>query len=106
MACAQWKWHTLFCRKSTKTWALFEFMLFKKYIYPVWYAVSDYVTTALAWAIFYIIRKLLLHEYITVSGVFTDEKFWLGVFLIPIGWLSLYTLTGSYLAIYKKSRLE
>lgn len=80
-------------------------MLFKKYIHPVWYAVSDFVTTALAWATFYIIRKLLLHEPVATATILHNQKFWLGVFLIPLGWLCLYTATGSYLAIYKKSRL-
>jgi exopolysaccharide biosynthesis polyprenyl glycosylphosphotransferase len=46
-----------------------------------------------------------LHEPITATTVWSDENFWLGVFLIPLGWLSLYTVTGSYLHIYKKSRL-
>ncbi|MFN2439060.1 MAG: sugar transferase, partial [Chitinophagaceae bacterium] len=34
-----------------------------------------------------------------------DHKFWLGIFLIPLGWLILFTLVGSYNSIYKKSRL-
>jgi polysaccharide biosynthesis protein PslA len=80
-------------------------MVFKKYIHPVWYALSDYVTTALAWGLFYIFRKWLLREAVTTTTLWTDEKLWLGVFLIPLGWLSLYTITGSYLFIYKKSRL-
>src|SRR5215218_308370 len=80
-------------------------MLFKKYIHPVWYAVSDFATTALSWAMFYIIRKWLLHEEISTAALLQNKTFWLGVLLIPFGWLSLYTITGSYLAIYKKSRL-
>lgn len=79
-------------------------MVFKKYIHPVWYAVSDYAMAAFAWTLFYIIRKWLLHENITTT-IFADANFWLGIFLIPLGWLSLYTITGSYLHIYKKSRL-
>jgi exopolysaccharide biosynthesis polyprenyl glycosylphosphotransferase len=61
--------------------------------------------TALAWALFYIIRNWLLHENVSTSILFTNENFWLGVLLIPLGWLSLYAVTGSYLSIYKKSRL-
>ncbi|HUQ96053.1 MAG TPA: hypothetical protein VM010_00205, partial [Chitinophagaceae bacterium] len=80
-------------------------MLFKKYIRPVWYALADYGTTALAWAFFYLIRKGLLHEEGTFGNVLGDDRFWLGVFLIPLGWLSLYAITGSYDHIYTKSRL-
>lgn len=81
-------------------------MLFKKHIHPAWYAASDYGTTALAWARFYIGRKHLLGEAFTASAVLSDPKFWLAVFLIPLGWLCLYAISGSYLSIYKKSRLS
>jgi len=75
-------------------------MALKKYIHPFWYAVSDYIASALAWAIFYFLRKQLLDQPLQ-----TDHKFWLGVFFIPIGWIVLYTLVSSYHSIYKRSRL-
>ncbi|MER3464139.1 MAG: sugar transferase [Chitinophagaceae bacterium] len=72
----------------------------KKYIPPFWYAVADYGTSLLAWGIFYFFRKNLLGQPFA-----TDYKFWIGVFCIPIGWLILFALVGSYHSIYKKSRL-
>src|SRR4029079_1092261 len=36
----------------------------------------------------------------------TDEHFWLGSFLIPVGWVLMFALIGSYNSIYKKSRLK
>src|SRR5947208_109509 len=75
-------------------------MLLKKNIRPSLYAFADYFTAALAWMLFYFFRKKLLGQ-----GYFVDNKFWLGVFFIPVGWLVLYALIGSYNAIYKKSRL-
>ena len=72
----------------------------KRYIYPSWYAFTDYITTSLAWGIFYFIRKLLLNEPNSINN-----KLWLGVLFIPVGWLLLYGLLGSYQSIYKKSRL-
>lgn len=75
-------------------------MAFKKYIHPYWYTIADYITAALAWMIFYLLRKLLLNQPLQ-----TDEKFWLGIFFIPLGWLLIYALVGSYNSIYKKSRL-
>ena len=75
-------------------------MKFKRHIHPVWYAVADYCATAIAWGVFYLVRKKLLGE-----AFFINYKFWLGIFFIPVGWLSLYALTGSYNSIYKKSRL-
>jgi exopolysaccharide biosynthesis polyprenyl glycosylphosphotransferase len=71
------------------------------------YAVMDYITAALAWGIFFFIRKLLLGEPLFENGyLLTDKKFWLGIFFIPVGWLIIYTLVGSYHSLYKKSRLN
>jgi FlaA1/EpsC-like NDP-sugar epimerase len=80
-------------------------MLFKKHIDPAWYAASDYLMTALAWGFFFVLRRRLLYEPIALEYILSDERFWLGLFLVPLGWLGLYALTGSYLSIYKKSRL-
>jgi hypothetical protein len=73
----------------------------KKYIPSFWYAVADYVAAAIAWALFYFIRKKILGEPFSI-----DYNFWLGTFFIPAGWLVLYSLIGSYHSIYKKSRLS
>lgn len=75
-------------------------MLIKKNIHPFWYACADYLTAAIAWMLFYFIRKKILGQ-----SMDTDHKFWLGVFIIPIGWVTLYALVGSYNSIYRKSRL-
>lgn len=69
-------------------------------ISPVWYAIADYLSGAVAWASFYFVRKQLLDEVNTI-----DYRFWLGVVTIPVGWLILFGLVGSYHSIYKKSRL-
>ncbi len=77
-----------------------------KQIPVAWYAVTDFITTSLAWASFFFIRKWLLKETITDIGqVILNSKFWLGILFIPLGWLALYTLVGSYRRLYKKSRL-
>jgi len=72
----------------------------KKYISSFWYAAGDYIMAVIAWSLFFFLRKNLLHEEHTVN-----QKFWLGIFLIPAAWLLLYGLTGSYNSLYKKSRL-
>jgi exopolysaccharide biosynthesis polyprenyl glycosylphosphotransferase len=75
-------------------------MALKKYISSYWYTIADYITAATAWMIFYFLRKLLLDQTMQ-----TDQKFWLGIFFIPLGWLLIYSLVGNYNSIYKKSRL-
>ena len=75
-------------------------MALKKYIHPAWYALTDYVTAAIGWGLFFFIRKKILGEPYEA-----DYKLWLGIIFIPFGWLILYALIGSYHSIYKKSRL-
>lgn len=76
-------------------------MAITKRIPPLIYALSDFLSTAIAWGLFYFLRKYLLREPYTA-----DEKFWAGILIIPLGWLLLYALIGSYNSIYKKSRLN
>jgi polysaccharide biosynthesis protein PslA len=75
-------------------------MLINKNIHPFWYALTDYITAALAWMLFFFTRKILLDQ-----EMMTDRNLFLGVLFIPVGWLILYGLTGSYNSVYKKSRL-
>ena len=72
----------------------------KKYIHAGWYAFSDLLSTSFAWGVFYFVRKKILLQEFTVN-----YKFWLGIIFIPIGWLILFGLIGSYNNVYKKSRL-
>jgi exopolysaccharide biosynthesis polyprenyl glycosylphosphotransferase len=72
-----------------------------------WYAVIDFITALLAWGIFFFLRKSMLQETIADDGKLqVDYKFWLGITLIPAGWLIFYTLVGTYHSLYKKSRLS
>ena len=75
-------------------------MALKKNIHPTWYAASDLFTAAVSWMLFYFLRKRILDQEIDV-----DHNFWMGVFLIPLAWVVLYALIGSYNSVYKKSRL-
>lgn len=78
-------------------------MVLKKYIPPFWYAVSDYVFSAITWVAFDYIRKTLLPENIPPVG---NWLILLEVLCIPLGWLVLYSLSGNYQSLYKKSRLK
>lgn len=77
-----------------------------KKISIAWYILTDLVTASLAWAAFFFVRKWLLKETISDAGELqVDEKFWFGITLIPVGWLILYSLLGTYHSLYRKSRL-
>ncbi len=74
-------------------------------IQPVWYVLADWLAALLAWGLFYFLRRVLLGE---ANGVFVqtlDNKFLLGILLVPLCWLVLYHLVGTYRNLYEKSRL-
>jgi len=53
----------------------------------------------------FVFRKMHLENQ-TINVVFSDYKFYIGVFLIAIAWVSLYGIYGLYNNILKKSRLK
>lgn len=70
------------------------------------YALLDWLSATIAWFIFYGIRKQLLNEPNTsIQNWMTDRRLWEGIILIPLCWLLIYLVTGSYHSLYKKSRL-
>ncbi len=72
------------------------------------YALLDWVAATLAWFLFYIFRKQSEDPlfYDKFRYMFDDPNFWQGIILIPIGWLLLYTMVGTYRKIYRKARLK
>ncbi len=72
------------------------------------YLVADYVAATLAWALFFLYRKIFIEP--TIFGVpvplTLDKKFYLGILFIPLFWVALYALIGAYRDIYRKSRLR
>jgi len=65
-----------------------------------WYAAGDLIAALAAWIIFYFVRKQIIGEAPLVGN-----KFYLGLIIYPLAWISLYHLGGSYKNIYHKSRL-
>ena len=77
-----------------------------KPIHIAWYVCSDFLMASLAWGIMYFLRKYFLGLTVSEDGELAiDDNFWLGITLVPSGWLILYTLVGSYRSLYKKSKL-
>jgi exopolysaccharide biosynthesis polyprenyl glycosylphosphotransferase len=73
----------------------------------LWYILSDYTAALLSAIIFHFSRRLLLSEPIYVGGhLLLTQRFWLGVSTMPVCWLILYALAGSYKSLYQKSRLN
>lgn len=69
------------------------------------YAFSDYVMAATAWALFFLFRKST--EGLPVSaGLLADENFYLGIILIPLAWVLFYSIFDGYKDLYRLSRLK
>jgi exopolysaccharide biosynthesis polyprenyl glycosylphosphotransferase len=71
-----------------------------------WYVVADWLSATLAWGLFYLCRRVLLGEASDIFNQPIDFTFYLGVILIPVCWIVLYHLSGSYKNLYSKSRLQ
>jgi exopolysaccharide biosynthesis polyprenyl glycosylphosphotransferase len=73
------------------------------------YVFFDFIAAAITWSLFFIYRKYAVDPQIfrhLTEQVFQDNNFYLGITLIPIFWLILYVLVGTYQKIYRKSRLK
>lgn len=78
----------------------------QKRIGILFYLLSDYLAATTAWALLYIFRKTVIEgNSFSLALSFADPNFYLGLGIIPVGWLLFYFLIGSYGDIYRKSRL-
>ncbi|MBP5528170.1 MAG: sugar transferase [Bacteroidales bacterium] len=72
------------------------------------YIICDTLSAMLAWTALFLFRKLVLEEsgYEGLGQVFHDVNFWLGIVIVPIGWLALYTIQGTYRNVLRRARLK
>lgn len=72
------------------------------------YVVADLLSAALAWTLFFVYRKYVVDPGILDDplSIFTDRKLFIGLAIIPLFWLTLYIIIGTYRKIYRKSRLK
>ena len=72
------------------------------------YVVADFTAAAIAWALFFVFRKLYLEpeKFGTEVPLQFDKNFYLGILLIPVFWIALYAVSGCYKDIFRRSRLK
>ncbi len=72
------------------------------------YIFADILSAFIAWSLFYTYRKISIDRasFYFKEQIFLDNNLYLGLLIIPLFWLSLYLLTGTYNKIYRKSRLK
>ena len=72
------------------------------------YAFFDWISALISWSLFYFYRKFTEDPEIFnhLERIPDDRKFWLGIIFVPIFWLFMYLMMGSYRRIYRKARLK
>ncbi|CAN5609673.1 undecaprenyl-phosphate glucose phosphotransferase [soil metagenome] len=72
------------------------------------YVLADLLSAMLAWGLFCIYRKLGIESALYGYSVpfHPDKNFYLGITILPIAWVAIYALIGTYNDIYRKSRLR
>jgi len=81
----------------------------KKRAQLIKYLLSDFVSTALAWLIFNVLRYYLIAEdqgFSTLSQFLLSYNVLRGQILIPFGWLVLHYYSGYYNSAIERSRLS
>jgi len=68
------------------------------------YGIMDFFMAMIAWACFFAYRKRE-ENLILEWSMLDDRNFYIGVILIPIGWVLLYSIFDEYKDIYRKSRI-
>ena len=68
----------------------------------------DTLSAMLAWAALFLFRKLHIEQVgaSDVNLIFQDSHFWLGLVVVPLGWLALYTMQGAYRNVLRKARVK
>lgn len=70
-----------------------------------YYGVADFVMAMLAWALFFLYRKDM-EGVLFRPEIFEDPNFYLGIFIVPTGWVLLYSIFDHYTDIYRIARLN
>jgi len=72
------------------------------------YVLADLLSAAIAWTLFFVYRKYAVDPEVfsDLQQIFSDHKLYLGMAIIPMFWLTLYIIIGTYRKIYRKSRLK
>lgn len=72
------------------------------------YILFDLIAAASAWSLFFYYRKIFVESQKFGYRIMVnlDEQFVTGLILIPLFWLLIYALLGTYRNVYRKSRLK
>ncbi len=73
------------------------------------FVILDYAAAVIAWITFFVYRRYFIDAG-TIQGysmpVATDQNLYVGLVFVPVYWLVLYYLAGSYSDVWRKSRIK
>ena len=74
----------------------------------LYYILTDLLSAALAWTIFNYYRKTQIDSLKTgeIQGAIFDNQFFISVIVLPLIWVLVYYLSGSYNNVLRKSRIN
>jgi exopolysaccharide biosynthesis polyprenyl glycosylphosphotransferase len=77
----------------------------KRFIF--FYLVLDILAALLAWMTLYYFRKFYIEHFkADIETPFRDTNFYIGLIVIPQIWVLLHYFTGTYVDVFRKSRLQ
>ncbi len=72
------------------------------------YFLSDYIASALAWTLLYIYRLEFVEpqKYGYKIPITFDKNYYLAIIIVPIYWIVIFWIFGSYKNVFQKSRVK
>lgn len=73
------------------------------------YILCDTLAAILSWTALFLFRKFVVEPFSTFDlqpSTFNDPNLWLGLIIVPAGWIALYTILGTYRNVLRKARLK
>ncbi len=75
--------------------------------HTIQFILADWLAAVSAWGLFFIYRKIYIElQPFYPKMLLEDKNFMWGILIIPLCWVAMYALMGSYQNIYRRSRLR
>ena len=71
-------------------------------LWRVLFISTDWLTAFLSWSLFFYLRK----TWIEGADFYPNDSFYIGIGIVPVAWLFLYYLQGTYIEIKRIYRLR
>jgi len=77
----------------------------RRHIELLVYRILDWIAASIAWFLFFKYRLSVENIHPTFSELLSDQKLIIGLLVIPLAWVLLYSIFDKYQDIYRYSRL-